>query len=208
MAKLTKPKCRVCRRLGVKLFLKGEKCYTSKCPLERKFSPPGMQGIRRKSKPSDYAIHLWEKQKLRKIYGVMERQFRRYFERAASQRKIATGEKLLELLERRLDKVVFRGGLSVSRSAARQLVSHGHVLVNGRKVTIPSFEVKPGDKIQLRPKAKNIPTVLSAIEQKPFVPPWLNTNFDNLTIEVLSVPTRDQIDTPIKEELVVEFYSK
>ena len=138
----------------------------------------------------------------------MERQFRRYFERAASQRKIATGEKLLELLERRLDNVVFRGGLSVSRSAARQLVSHGHVLVNGRKVTIPSFEVKPGDKIQLRPKAKNIPTVLSAIEQKPFVPPWLNTNFDNFTIEVLSVPTRDQIDTPIKEELVVEFYSK
>ncbi|MCX8095665.1 MAG: 30S ribosomal protein S4 [Caldisericia bacterium] len=208
MAKITKPKCRICRRLGVKLFLKGERCYSRKCALERKFSPPGVQGMRRKAKPSDYAIHLWEKQKLRKIYGVMERQFKLYFERANAQRKIPTGEKLLELLERRLDNVIFRGGLAVSRSSARQLVNHGHVKVNGRTVNIPSYEVKPGDIIELKTKSKNIPQVLQAIETRPFVPSWLSTDFDNLKIIVNSIPTRDQIDTPIKEELVVEFYSK
>lgn len=208
MAKLTKPKCRVCRRLGIKLYLKGERCYSSKCSLEKKFSPPGMQGMRRKGKASDYAIHLWEKQKLRKMYGIMESQFKLYFEKANAQRKIPTGDKLLEILERRLDNVLFRGGLSVSRSAARQLVNHGHVMVNNKTVNIPSYEVKPGDVITLKPKAKIIPQVLQAVENRPFVPSWLSTDFEKFSIVVNSNPTRDQIDTPVKEELIVEFYSK
>lgn len=208
MAKQTKPKCRVCRRLGVKLYLKGEKCYSSKCALEKKFSPPGMQGLRRRGKASDFAIHLWEKQKLRKIYGLMERQFKLYFEKANAQRKIPTGTKLLEMLERRLDNVLFRGGLAVSRSSARQIVNHGHVLVNNKTVNIPSYEVKPGDVITLKKKARNIPQVLEAIENKPLIPNWLSTDYENFTINVLSIPTRDQIDTPVKEELIVEFYSK
>ncbi len=208
MAKQTKPKCRVCRRLGVKLYLKGEKCYSSKCALEKKFSPPGMQGMRRRGKASDYAIHLWEKQKLRKIYGLMERQFKLYFEKANAQRKIPTGDKLLEMLERRLDNVLFRGSLAVSRSSARQIINHGHVLVNNKTVNIPSYEVKPGDVITIKSRAKTIPQVLQAVENRQLVPNWLSTDFENFKINVISNPTREQIDTPIKEELIVEFYSK
>lgn len=208
MAKQTKPKCRVCRRLGFKLYLKGERCYSSKCALEKKFSPPGMQGMRRRGKASDYAIHLWEKQKLRKIYGVMEKQFKLYFEKANAQRKIPTGDKLLEILERRLDNTIFRGGFAVSRSSARQLVNHGHVLVNNKTVNIPSYQVKPGDVIILKSRARTNPQVLQAIENRPLIPSWLATDYENFTIIVNSNPSREQIDTPIKEELIVEFYSK
>lgn len=208
MAKQTKPKCRVCRRLGVKLYLKGERCYSSKCALEKKFSAPGMQGMRRRGKASDYAIHLWEKQKLRKIYGVMEKQFKLYFEKANAQTKIPTGDKLLEILERRLDNTIFRGGFAVSRSSARQIVNHGHVLVNNKTVNIPSYQVKPGDVIMLKPRARTNPQIVQAIENKPLIPSWLTTDYENLTITVNSNPSREQIDTPIKEELIVEFYSK
>lgn len=208
MSKYIGPVCKLCRREGVKLFLKGEKCYTDKCPLERRPYPPGQHG-RVPKKMSDYAIRLREKQKAKRIYWVLERQFRRYFE-MAERMKGHTGENLLRILESRLDNIVYRMGFAVSRRDARQLVHHGHILVNGKRVDIPSYLVKPGDVIEVAPKSKQLERVQNAVAlaQRRGVPEWLEVDFDQLKGVVRSLPTRDQIPEDIQENLIVEFYSK
>ena len=210
MARYTGPVCRLCRREGVKLFLKGERCYTSKCAMERRPYPPGMHGQeRRRTKLSDYGIRLREKQKLRRIYGVMERQFRRYFD-MATRAKGMTGRELLTLLERRLDNVVYRLGFASSRAQARQLVRHGHFTVNGRKVDIPSYLVKPGDVIAVREESKKKAYFKNLAEEmeQVSVPSWLSLDPMTLSGRVLELPKREDIDVPVNEQLVVEFYSR
>ncbi|RLC80605.1 MAG: 30S ribosomal protein S4 [Chloroflexi bacterium] len=211
MARYTGPVCRLCRREGIKLFLKGERCYTSKCAMERRPYPPGMHGPeRRRAKPSDYGIRLREKQKLRRIYGVMERQFRRYFD-MATRSKGMTGQVLLTLLERRLDNVVYRLGFASSRAQARQLVRHGHFTVNGRKVNIPSYLVKPGDVIAVRDESKEKTYFKKLAEEmeQVSVPPWLSLDPMTMSGRVLELPRREDItDVPVQEQLVVEFYSR
>ncbi len=209
MGRYTGPRCRLCRREGKRLYLKGARCYTSKCALERRNYPPGMHGQRRAGKPSEYGIQLRAKQQMRRIYGVSERQFRNYFRRAVRQKGI-TGEILLQLLERRLDNVVYRLGFASSRAEARQLVSHRHIMVNGRIVNIPSYLVREGDVISVKPRSRGIQPIQNAINAamgRPQVP-WLEVDYDQLTGRVLSLPTRDQIDTQVDERLVVEFYSR
>jgi small subunit ribosomal protein S4 len=204
MARYTGPVCRLCRREGMKLFLKGERCYTEKCGIEKRNFVPGQHGKARKQKLAGYGIQLREKQKVKRIYGVLEDQFRLYFEKADRQRGI-TGETLLQLLERRLDNVVYRLGLATSRPQARQLVRHGHFQVNGRKVDIPSYSVRAGDAITIR--ASN-PAIAHAIEEVKGrgIPGWLS--FDGQAGKVLSLPTREQINLPVQEQLIVELYSK
>ncbi|MGI9953035.1 30S ribosomal protein S4 [Moorellaceae bacterium AZ2] len=208
MARYTGPVCRLCRREGMKLYLKGERCYTDKCAIARRSYAPGQHGQERR-KISEYGIRLREKQKARRIYGVLERQFRGYFERAEREKGI-TGENLLRLLERRLDNVVYRLGFAASRSEARQLVRHGHFRVNGRKVNIPSYLVRPGDEIEVREKSKESvkfkEIAAQAAHRTP--PAWLESDAANLKGRVLALPTRDQIDVPIQEHLIVELYSK
>ncbi|MGB9860432.1 MAG: 30S ribosomal protein S4 [Moorellaceae bacterium] len=208
MARYKGPVCRLCRREGIKLYLKGERCYTDKCAIARRSYAPGQHGQERR-KLSEYGIRLREKQKARRIYGVLERQFRNYFERAEREKGI-TGENLLRLLERRLDNVVYRLGFASSRAEARQLVRHGHFTVNGRKVDIPSYLVEPGDEIAVREKSKDSPKfkeiAAQAVHRTP--PAWLEADAVNLKGRVLSLPTRDQIDVPIQEHLIVELYSK
>jgi small subunit ribosomal protein S4 len=209
MARYSGPVCRLCRREGMKLFLKGERCYTEKCAIEKRNFAPGQHGKSRKQKLAGYGIQLREKQKVKRIYGVLEDQFRRYFEAAERQRGI-TGETLLQLLERRLDNVIYRLGLATSRPQARQLVRHGHFSVNGRKVDIPSYSVRAGDVIAVRPTSQQNPTIAHAIEEVKGrgIPGWLTFDGGEQAGRIVSLPTREQINLPVQEQLIVELYSK
>jgi small subunit ribosomal protein S4 len=209
MARYIGPVCRLCRREGMKLFLKGERCYTEKCAIEKRNFAPGQHGKSRKSKMLGYGIQLREKQKVKRIYGVLEDQFRRYFEQAERTRGI-TGETLLQLLERRLDNVAYRVGFATSRAAARQLVRHGHFTVNGRKVDIPSFSVKPGDVIAVRQISRKSAAILHALEEVKGrgVPEWLQFDAEGMAGKIGSIPNRQQINLPVQEQLIVELYSK
>jgi len=209
MARYVGPVCRLCRREGEKLFLKGEKCYTDKCPVERRTYPPGQHGQGRRQRSSEYGVHLREKQKLRRIYGVLERQFERYYEEAARGRGV-TGENLLVILESRLDNVVYRLGFAPSRPTARQLVMHGHFEVNGRKVDIPSYPVKVGDVVAVREGSRNVALIKESVEaaKSRGVPEWLELNAEGLSGVVKSLPTREQIDVRVQEHLIVEHYSR
>ncbi len=208
MARYTKSVCRLCRRENLKLFLKGERCYTEKCAIDRRNYPPGQHGQSRK-KFSDYGTQLREKQKVKRLYGILENQFRNTFKEADRQKGI-TGEILLSLLERRLDNTVYRLGFANSRNEARQLVKHNHFLVNQTKVNIPSYLVKPGDAIQLREKSKKVVRILEALEgvARRGVPQWLELDKEQLKGSVKSLPTREDITIPIQEKLIVELYSK
>ncbi|MGI6036797.1 MAG: 30S ribosomal protein S4 [Limnochordia bacterium] len=206
MARYTGPVCRLCRREGEKLFLKKERCYTDKCPMERRGYPPGQHGQGRR-KASEYALHLREKQKARRIYGVLERQFRRYYD-VASRKKGITGENLLILLETRLDNVVYRLGFAGSRPEARQLVLHGHISVNGRKVNIPSYQVAVGDVVAVREKSREKDVFKENLEAGRTPPEWLEVDAEKMEGTVLSLPTREQLDVPIQEHLIVEYYSR
>ncbi|MBS3955936.1 MAG: 30S ribosomal protein S4 [Clostridiales bacterium] len=208
MARYTGADCRLCRREGIKLFLKGDRCYADKCGVERRPFPPGMAGKRR-PRDSEYRVQLREKQKAKRIYGVLERQFRTYYEIANRQTGI-TGENLLRLLESRLDNVVYRLGFAKSRDEARQVVRHGHITVNGRRVDIPSYRVRPGDTVAVGPKAKDLLVIKTALisSEKIEVPGWLEVDIEKLSGKVLSLPDRDQIDAPVREQLIVELYSK
>lgn len=209
MGRYTDSVCRQCRREGEKLFLKGDRCYSEKCAIERKPYAPGAHGQGRRQKPTEYGLQLREKQKTRKIYGVMEKQFRNYFKKADRQQGI-TGENLLVILERRLDNVVYRLGFASSRAEARQLVNHGHFTLNGRKATIPSMMVRIGDVIQVRESSKDSAKFQEIKEQAAYKnpPEWLSVDAENLTGSVLSYPIREQIDTPVTEQLIVELYSR
>ena len=208
MARNIGPSCRLCRREGIKLFLKGSRCMTEKCGVARREFAPGQHGQIRK-KESNYGLQLREKQKVKRIYGVLENQFRRYFEMADRTRGI-TGETLLQLLERRLDNVIYRLGLATSRAQARQLVRHGHFLVNGRKVDVPSFSVKAGDQISVRGSSAQNATIVHAMEEVKGrgIPEWLSFDAGQLTGRITSLPTREQINLPVQEQLIVELYSK
>ena len=208
MARYTGPDCKLCRREGIKLYLKGERCYSPKCAIDRRPVPPGPHGISRK-KQSEYGIQLREKQKARRMYGVLEAQFVHYFERA-DRMKGVTGENLLVLLERRLDNVVYRSGLGTSRTEARQLVRHGHVTVNGRKVNVPSFQVRPEDVIAIRETSKSSPHVKELAESAAThtVAQWLSYDPEGTRITVLRNPQREEIDTPVQEQMIVELYSR
>ncbi|MGE0591519.1 MAG: 30S ribosomal protein S4 [Vicinamibacterales bacterium] len=209
MARYIGPVCRLCRREGMKLFLKGERCYTDKCAIEKRNFVPGQHGKARRSKLAGYGVQLREKQKVKRIYGVLEDQFRRYFEQAERTRGI-TGETLLQLLERRLDNVAYRLGYATSRPAARQLVRHGHFTVNGRKVNIPSFSVKPGDVVAIRQSSRENASILHALEEVKGrgVPEWLQSDPAAMSAKIGSIPTREQINLPVHEQLIVELYSK
>ena len=208
MARYTGSVCRICRRENAKLFLKGDRCYGDKCAYERRAYPPGQHGQRR-GKLSDYGIQLREKQKVKKMYGLLEKQFRSYFEKAERQKGI-TGSNLLVLLERRMDNVLYRLGFAVSRTQARQLVRHSHFQVNGRKVNIPSYLVKVGDIITLREKSRQSPFILESMETvaRRGVPEWLELEKDNFRGMVKAFPTREDLTMPIQEQLIIELYSK
>ena len=208
MARYTGPKCRLCRREGTKLFLRGDRCYTDKCAYERRPYAPGDHGRRRK-KSSDYEIQLREKQKVKRLYGVLETQFRRYFE-IAEAKKGVTGTNLLRLLELRLDNVVYRLGFANSRNQARQLVRHGHFMVNGRKVDIPSYQVRVNDVIEVKEKSRKLPVIQEAQEvvARRGIPSWLELDADNYRGVVKALPEREDITFPINENLIVELYSK
>ncbi|MCL6518644.1 MAG: 30S ribosomal protein S4 [Armatimonadetes bacterium] len=200
--------CRMCRREGMKLFLKGERCYSRKCSFERRSYPPGQHGQTRPGKIKEYGAQLREKQKLRRIYGVRETQLRIYIKEAIRRRGV-TGETLLQLLESRLDNVVYRLGFASSRAMARELVSHGHFLVNGQKVNTPSYLVKPGDVIEVKPKSKDIIPIVESLQATAGrVPPWLELDAEAKKGRVLRLPTREEIDTQVDETLIVEFYSR
>jgi small subunit ribosomal protein S4 len=192
----------------MKLFLKGERCYTEKCAIEKRNMPPGQHGRLRKAKMVGYGVQLREKQKVKRIYGVLEDQFRRYFEQAERTRGI-TGETLLQLLERRLDNAVYRMGLATSRPQARQLVRHGHFLVNGKKVDVPSYSLKSGDTVVVRDSSRQNPTILHAREEVKGrgIPEWISPEGE-MGGKVVSMPTREQINLPVQEQLIVELYSK
>ena len=209
MARYVGAVCRLCRREGMKLFLKGERCYTEKCAIEKRNFPPGQHGKSRRAKLAGYGVQLREKQKVKRIYGVLEDQFRRYFEAAERQRGI-TGETLLQLLERRLDNVAYRMGLATSRPQARQLVRHGHVQVNGRKVDIPSYSLRVGDVVSVRATSQKDVAVQHALEEVKGrgVPEWLSFDGENMSGRIVSLPTREQINLPVQEQLIVELYSK
>jgi small subunit ribosomal protein S4 len=207
MARYTGPVCRLCRRERMKLFLKGPKCDTMKCPVERKPYPPGQHG-RGRIRDSEYLLQLREKQKARRIYGVLEKQFRNMYAEAAGEKGI-TGETLLRMLELRLDNVVFRTAFAASRNQARQFVRHGHVLVNGKRVTIPSYQVKKGDVVQMSPKAQKMIVLRHNVDTLDRgVPMWLDVTPADLKAEVRDLPLREQIDVPVREQLIVELYSK
>lgn len=209
MGRYTDSVCRQCRREGEKLFLKGDRCYSEKCAIERKPYVPGMHGQGRRQKASEYGLQLREKQKTKRIYGLMEKQFRNYFKKADRQKGV-TGENLLRLLERRLDNVVYRLGFAASRKEARQLVNHGHFTLNGKKANIPSILVRVGDVIQVRESSKNSPKFQEIKEQAAYrtPPEWLTVDVENMAGTVLSYPSREQIDTPVSEQLIVELYSR
>jgi small subunit ribosomal protein S4 len=208
LARYREAVCRLCRREGVELYLKGDRCFTDKCAIKRRGYPPGQHGQRR-PKHSDYGVQLREKQKAKRIYGILEKQFRTYFEKA-DRMKGKTGDNLLILLERRLDNVVYKLGFTQTRRESRQIVRHGHFLVNGRKVNIPSFLVKAGDVVELREKSRKIPTVNEALDAvvRKGIPPWLELDRGNFRGSVKVLPARADIQEPIQEQLIVELYSK
>lgn len=208
MARNTDSQCRRCRRENMKLFLKGERCYTEKCAMDRRPYPPGQHGQGR-HKFSEYGIQLREKQKVRQIYGVLERQFSKYYAEA-SRRKGITGEQLLQLLERRLDNVVYRAGFASSRREARLLVRHGHIAVNGQRVNVGSFLVKVGMTVTVRDASREVGRILEAIQnvEKRGVPTWLDVDGKQFTASVKALPAREDITIPIQEQLIVELYSK
>ena len=209
MARYVEASCKLCRREGQKLFLKGTKCYSNKCALEKKGYAPGQHGRTRRFKMSEYGVQLREKQKVRRIYGILEKQFRNYFSRAEREKGI-TGENLLKLLERRLDNVIYRLGFAPSRKTARQLVRHRHFIVNDKIVDIPSYLVNAGDEIKVRDKSKKLNTIHSSMrrvkEGKQFS--WLNLDKPNLIGVFLQIPNREEIPTQVNEQLIVELYSK
>jgi small subunit ribosomal protein S4 len=209
MARYNGPVCRLCRRETMKLFLKGERCYTEKCAIEKHNVPPGQHTRLRRQKLLGYGLQLREKQKVKRIYGVLENQFRRYFETAERQRGI-TGETLLQLLERRFDNVVYRLGLATSRPQARQMVRHGHFLINDKKVDIPSYLLRAGDVVTVRTTSARNSAIQHAIEEVKGrgIPQWLEFDTDKMAGRVASLPTRDQIGLPVQEQLIVELYSK
>ena len=208
MARYTESVCRLCRREGAKLFLKGSRCYSKKCAFERRPSPPGQHGVRRR-KVSEYGVQLREKQKVRRVYSVLERQFRNYFTSAES-RPGVTGENLLRMLESRLDNVVFRMGFATSRAQARQLVSHGHFQVNGRATDIPSFQVKPGDRIEVREsrRAREPFKVAKETLRSHQAPEWLSVDAAKLAASIVEPPRREHMPQDLNEQLVVEYYSR
>jgi small subunit ribosomal protein S4 len=208
MARYTGADCRLCRREGIKLFLKGDRCYSAKCGVERRPYPPGMAG-RKRVRDSEYRVQLREKQKAKRIYGILEKQFRGYY-KIASKHTGITGENLLQILETRLDNVVYRLGFAASRDEARQLIRHRHFTVNDRIVTIPSYRVRPGDVVAVAEKARDFSVIKVAIlsSAKIEVPGWLEVDVEHLSGKVLSLPLRDQIDLPVREQLIVELYSK
>jgi small subunit ribosomal protein S4 len=209
MARYIGPVCRLCRREGMKLFLKGERCYTDKCAIEKRNVPPGQHGRARRAKMVGYGVQLREKQKVKRTYGVLENQFRRYFE-AADRQKGITGELLLQMLERRLDNVIYRLGFATSRPQARQLVRHGHFLVNGKKVDIPSYSVRLGDVVAVRSTSVENPAIEHAMEEVKGrgIPDWLLFDPAARSGRISSLPTREQINLPAQEQLIVELYSK
>ncbi len=208
MARYREAVCRLCRREGIELYLKGDRCFTDKCAIKRRGYPPGQHGQRR-PKHSDYGVQLREKQKAKRIYGLLERQFRNTFEKA-DRMKGKTGDNLLILLERRLDNVAYKLGFAVTRRESRQMVGHGHFLVGGRKVNIPSFLVRVGDVVQLKDKSRKIPSINEALDAvvRKGIPPWLELDRENYRGTVKTLPSRAEIREPIQEQLIVELYSK
>lgn len=208
MARYTGADCRLCRREGIKLFLKGDRCYSDKCAVEKRPYPPGMAGKKR-PRDSEYRVQLREKQRAKRMYGLLEKQFRGYYTIASAQKGI-TGENLLRLLESRLDNVVYRLGFAKSRDEARQVVRHGHITVNGHRVNIPSYRVRPGEVVAVAAKSKDLLVIKTALiaSEKIEVPGWLEVDIEKLQGKVLSLPSRDQIDAPVREQLIVELYSK
>lgn len=208
MARYTDALCKRCRREGEKLFLKGDRCFTEKCGVERRKYPPGEHGQRR-SKLTDYAVQLREKQKVRNTYGLLEKQFRRYYERA-SKKKGVTGEVLLQYLERRLDNVVYRMGFAANRGQARQLVGHGHILVNGRRVDVPSFLVKAGDVVEVKESSRTMPSIADSLQkaQHRGMLEWVQVDAESFKGTVDHIPSREEIPLPVQEQLIVELYSK
>jgi small subunit ribosomal protein S4 len=209
LANYTGSDCRICRRENMKLFLKGDRCYSDKCAFDRRSYPPGEHGERRGRKTSDYGIQLREKQKIKRIYGLSEKQFHLFFERADRQKGI-TGTNLLVSLERRLDNVVYRLGFASSRAQARQMVQHSHFLVNGKKVNIPSFEVKVGDSVEIRERSRALQLIQDSMDAvvRRGVPQWLDLEKENLKGVVKNLPVREDLTMPMQEQLVVELYSK
>ena len=209
MARNSEPSCRQCRREGIKLFLKGDRCYADRCAFERRPYSPGQHGQSRRKKHSDYGLQLREKQRAKLMYGVLERQFHKYFE-IADRMKGVTGDNLLLILERRLDNMVYRMGFANSREQARQLVMHGHFSVNGKKVSIPSYLVRQGDTITVREKSRKIPSIIESLEavERRGVPEWLMLEKDKFEAKVMAYPTREQLNVPFQEQLIVELYSK
>ena len=209
MARYRDAVCRLCRREGTKLFLKGQRCLTDKCAIEKRNFAPGQHGKSRRPKIVGYGIQLREKQKVRRFYGILEDQFRSYFEKAATMKGI-TGENLLNLLEQRLDNVVYRLGLATSRAEARQLVRHGHISVSGRKVNIPSYQLAPGQEVSVREKSRKMTTILRSLDISGgrSLPSWLELDRAALRAKVLSIPKREDVNFPIQEQMIVELYSK
>ncbi len=208
MARYIGALCRICRREGDKLFLKGDRCYTEKCAIERRKYPPGQHGQGYK-KLSDYGLQLREKQKVRKMYGILERQFRKYFHEAERKKGI-TGEVLLQLVEFRLDSMVYRMGFAPNRRGARQIIRHGHVLVNGREVNLPSFGLKKGDVIEIKESSRSIPEIADSLSKSEHrgIPAWVEVDSANFKGKVVNIPSRDEIQLPVQEQLIVELYSK
>ena len=209
MARYRDSVCRLCRREGVKLFLKGQRCLTSKCAIDRRNFVPGQHGKARRPRVTGYGLQLREKQKLRRLYGILEAQFRNYFKKAFASKGV-TGETLLSLLERRLDNAVYRIGIGTSRAQARQLVRHGHILVNGNKVNIPSYSVREGQVISVREKSRKIGTIQHALGMATSqgIPSWLAIDKEKFSAQVIHLPKRDDVNFPIQEQMVVELYSK
>jgi small subunit ribosomal protein S4 len=208
MARYTGPVCRLCRREKTKLFLKGTRCESPKCPIEKGRPPPGEHG-RGRVRESEYLIQLREKQKAKRYYGILERQFRSYYEEA-DRSKGVTGEELMRICESRLDNVVYRSGLAMNRAMARQLVSHSHFQVNGKKVNIPSYRVKPGDVVSVKTRSKTLGRIIenASYAESREIPEWLSPDLKGMSIQVLGLPERGQIDAPVQEQLIVEYYSK
>lgn len=206
MARDTSPQCKQCRREGQKLFLKGERCFSDKCAVERRSYAPGEHG-RGRIRQSEYLMQLREKQKARRYYQVLEKQFRNYYKKASRQPGV-TGENLLRLLESRLDNVLVRLGFAVSRRQSRQLVRHGHFTINGRRVTIPSYQMKPSDIIAIKSGSASEEVIRKATDMTSTVPAWLQADHDSLTAKVLRYPNRDEVSAPVREQLIVELYSK
>jgi small subunit ribosomal protein S4 len=209
MARYTGPVCRLCRREDMKLFLKGERCYTDKCGYERRSYPPGQHGQARRRKRSDYGEQLREKQKVKRIYGIAERQFRGYYFKATRMKGV-TGENLVQLLERRLDNVVYRMGFAADHAEARQLVRHGHFKVNGKRVNIPSYLVRTGDAVEVRDKSRKINKIIEALTavERRGVPGWIELEPENFKGTIKTLPSREDVTLPIREQLIVELYSK